>query len=172
VVLVVIRSKTTQFTPQFPSPFLKIITRSDFENIPELDKSFTPDLPCFALVPALPPDWQFVSIMETPLPTSLVMDTVPSIGALKGTCFCRTPHLTGSPCVDVFSNDKQISIHQVHSTFWMKPVDGSSITIREPSVHEYPNFLVRSVSGRTMVSIVSVSLHYHTIKVGYNFVTA
>jgi hypothetical protein len=50
----------------------------------------------------------------------------------------------------------------------MKPVDGSSITIREHSVHEYPNFLVRSVSGRTMVSNASVNLHYHTIKVGYN----
>jgi hypothetical protein len=36
----VIRSKTAQFTPRFPSPFLKIITRSDFENIPELSYPF------------------------------------------------------------------------------------------------------------------------------------
>jgi hypothetical protein len=35
--------------------------------------------------------------------------------------------------------------------------------------HGYYNFLVRSVSGRTMVPIASVKFHYHTTEVGYSF---
>jgi hypothetical protein len=35
--------RTSLIPPTVP-PFLKIITRSNFENTPELDKSLTPDL--------------------------------------------------------------------------------------------------------------------------------
>jgi hypothetical protein len=51
----------------------------------------------------------------------------------------------------------------------MKPVDGSSITICASSVHEYPSFFVRSISGRTIVLIASVKSIITPSKVGYQF---
>lgn len=42
----------------------------------------------------------------------------------------------------------------------------------DASLHEYPNFLVRSVSGRAIGTTASVKLHYRTIEVSYNFITA
>ncbi len=110
-----------------------------------------------------------MSIIETPLPTNLVISTAPPQVLSSGTGSFRTLHLTGRQSVDVFSKGKKtVSIFQIQVTFRMKPVDGSSITICAPSVHEYPSFLVRSISGRTIVLIASVKSIITPPKVGTN----
>ena len=53
-------------------------------------------------------------------------------------------------------------------TFRIKQVGGSSITICASSVHEYPSFFVRSVSGITTVLFASLKSKITPPKVGYN----
>jgi hypothetical protein len=71
-----------------------------------------------------------------------------------------------SKCVDVWQQKKPSSTwHLSDETGWR--LEHQCITIREPSVHGYPGFLVRSVCGAQRENH-SVKLHYHTGKVRYS----
>ena len=112
-------------TQQLAPPFLKIITRSDFESNPELDKSFTPDLLCFALGTCSATG--LAAHVNHGDSTAYRPGHPPQVRS-RATSFYRTPHLTGSQGIDVSRNDKLLLAHQLYALFGCNRLIGSSST--------------------------------------------
>ena len=161
-----------QNLPLFVPPFLKIITRSNFEILRSWIKA---SLLIFSTCPGSCSTTGVSAHVNHVDPTTDQFGHRHGapIGVFKWDWFLPDPHLVGRQSIHVFSKKKKKRKNQFQYiktvTFRMKPVDGSRITICASSVHEYPSFFVRSISGRSTVFIARVKSIITPPKVGYQF---